>query len=434
MPFALENGSATIPFWLTECGHVVCNNHLNRDQSCSQCGAQEIQLAPLQQEMELPMSEWFRSIPIALDSIAFAAKFQQEAMASQVRYHKARHQQLRQLVERFKRELSDIQRCTRIVSYDILQSETEQYRLRFGPLNSSDDPSSIPNSNGKRQMMAMQQFEQANRRSRTDSSPRTITTLLGPDRLTLLPGQQHPELSSNKYHHHAEPTHLSPQINRRENHANHDGILQHRPVSNRSLEHNQSQRPFSRRSLEHFAYNSRDNKTYRTHETTHNDLHQEGRDIPPSNNRLPPTSSRFKPATANDLSASYPANAQRSVTSRRQTNMGPPPIPQHVQSKQFVPSSVAGTVKNPIGTTNQALDIRRAPSIDQRPTIPTQSQLQQHSNAVGRRFFPQSSNGQSSFGSGPSRDDSRPPESAPPMTPGQRTPFLPNSGERGRFG
>lgn len=29
MPFALESGVATVPFWLTECGHVMCNNHIS---------------------------------------------------------------------------------------------------------------------------------------------------------------------------------------------------------------------------------------------------------------------------------------------------------------------------------------------------------------------------------------------------------------------
>jgi len=29
MPFALDNGGATVPFWLTECGHVICNSHLS---------------------------------------------------------------------------------------------------------------------------------------------------------------------------------------------------------------------------------------------------------------------------------------------------------------------------------------------------------------------------------------------------------------------
>ncbi|KAG5729457.1 hypothetical protein E4T56_gene4824, partial [Termitomyces sp. T112] len=42
--------------------------------SCSICGSPGIQLVPLQREMEAPMSEWFQSIPIALDSIANATK------------------------------------------------------------------------------------------------------------------------------------------------------------------------------------------------------------------------------------------------------------------------------------------------------------------------------------------------------------------------
>ena len=68
LPFSL---GATIPFWLTECGHVICNNHLSTcccavttyltncllkdvDQSCNQCGAQGVQLVPLQHEVRLP--------------------------------------------------------------------------------------------------------------------------------------------------------------------------------------------------------------------------------------------------------------------------------------------------------------------------------------------------------------------------------------------
>jgi hypothetical protein len=61
-----------VPFWLTECGHVVCNNHLSElvfvlqrsvfltrkrdaDQSCAQCGAQSIQLVPLQREVRFSL-------------------------------------------------------------------------------------------------------------------------------------------------------------------------------------------------------------------------------------------------------------------------------------------------------------------------------------------------------------------------------------------
>lgn len=73
LPFETEGGAPPVPFWLTECGHVVCNNHLSElrarhvlhaqlilcsitdsDQSCAQCGAQGIQLVPLQKEVCVP--------------------------------------------------------------------------------------------------------------------------------------------------------------------------------------------------------------------------------------------------------------------------------------------------------------------------------------------------------------------------------------------
>ena len=66
LPF-LSKAGPTIPFWLTECGHILCNNHLSKqmatchpflrltvpgpNQSCTQCGAQGIQLTPLQKEV-----------------------------------------------------------------------------------------------------------------------------------------------------------------------------------------------------------------------------------------------------------------------------------------------------------------------------------------------------------------------------------------------
>ena len=29
LPFDTDVGTPPVPFWLTECGHIVCNNHLS---------------------------------------------------------------------------------------------------------------------------------------------------------------------------------------------------------------------------------------------------------------------------------------------------------------------------------------------------------------------------------------------------------------------
>ncbi|RPD66102.1 hypothetical protein L227DRAFT_648884, partial [Lentinus tigrinus ALCF2SS1-6] len=51
LEFVKENGSlSSVPFWLTECGHVVCNSHINPDHSCYECGSQGVQLMPLARE------------------------------------------------------------------------------------------------------------------------------------------------------------------------------------------------------------------------------------------------------------------------------------------------------------------------------------------------------------------------------------------------
>ncbi|KAJ6520652.1 hypothetical protein B0H19DRAFT_954561 [Mycena capillaripes] len=189
LPFVSDSGAA-VPFWLTECGHVVCNTHLNIDQSCAQCGMAGIQLVPLQREMEAPMSEWFRSIPHALDAVAYAAKFQQETMAFQIRYYKARQQQHRSLIDRLKRETAELKKVN-----EILAHENAQFRQHLGYQDGEDgelEPSDAPNHNGKRPMNNSDQY-----RPRTSSS-RSAVTPLGPNRLTLPPGQHPPSLSSNR--------------------------------------------------------------------------------------------------------------------------------------------------------------------------------------------------------------------------------------------
>ncbi|KAK7467248.1 hypothetical protein VKT23_004305 [Stygiomarasmius scandens] len=180
LPFA---SGSTVPFWLTECGHTVCNNHLNADQSCSVCASPDIQVIPLQQEMDAPMSEWFRSVPHILDAAAFAAKFQQESMASQIRTLKARHQQQRSYTERLKKENAELRHGSRTVEMLMAQlSDQAPY--------DNQEPSSIVNSNGKRPLI-----DSAHRPPSTSSSPHSA---IGTNRLTIPAGQQPPHLSSNR--------------------------------------------------------------------------------------------------------------------------------------------------------------------------------------------------------------------------------------------
>ncbi|KAK1228402.1 hypothetical protein PQX77_008539 [Marasmius sp. AFHP31] len=56
------------------------------------------------------MSEWFRSVPYMLDAAAYAAKFQQESMAAQIRLLKARHHQQRLYIDKLKREIAELRR------------------------------------------------------------------------------------------------------------------------------------------------------------------------------------------------------------------------------------------------------------------------------------------------------------------------------------
>ncbi|KAF5389892.1 hypothetical protein D9757_003716 [Collybiopsis confluens] len=182
---SFSNGAGpTVPFWLTECGHVICNNHLNHDQSCARCGTRGIQLVPLQQDMEPPMSEWFRSVPLILDSAAFAVKFQQDSMAAQIRHLKARQQQFKGYIDKLKRENAQLKQTNEMLNI--------QLSGIHGPNSLEHEPANYNNSNGKRQMTDL------SRASSMSSSPHGAIMPVGPPRITLPPGQHPPQLASNE--------------------------------------------------------------------------------------------------------------------------------------------------------------------------------------------------------------------------------------------
>ncbi|GJE95162.1 RING-type domain-containing protein [Phanerochaete sordida] len=150
LSFTPDNGGPPpVPFWVTECGHVVCNNHLRTDQSCAKCGQRDIQVAPLQRDMDPPMSNWFSSAPQALDTLAFTTRFQIESLASLVRYYKRKCAHQRSLIERMRpaiQENKDLRRALEGVQNETCQSQNYM------------EPSGMPNGNGKRQMLQISRY------------------------------------------------------------------------------------------------------------------------------------------------------------------------------------------------------------------------------------------------------------------------------------
>ncbi|KAI0340076.1 hypothetical protein BDW22DRAFT_1399021 [Trametopsis cervina] len=191
LPFSADSrGVPSVPFWVTECGHVLCNTHLNSDQSCAKCGQRDIQVSPLQREIDQPMSDWFTAVPQSLDTMAYAAKFQFEQLATLVRHYKRKASQQRMIIEKLKAEVQSLQSTA-----GELQTENQQLREYIG------ETSDMPNVNGKRRM---QESYRHITRPHTNSSPRSMTMPIAPDRLTLPPSHQQPGFSGG--HHRSDDT------------------------------------------------------------------------------------------------------------------------------------------------------------------------------------------------------------------------------------
>jgi len=64
--------------------------------------------------MEPPISDWFRSLPYAIDSLANSVKFQQATMGSLLKYYREKIYKQRSIIEQLKQEraeLTALRRC-----------------------------------------------------------------------------------------------------------------------------------------------------------------------------------------------------------------------------------------------------------------------------------------------------------------------------------
>ncbi|RDB21494.1 hypothetical protein Hypma_011708 [Hypsizygus marmoreus] len=334
LPFTSTTG-ATVPFWLTECGHIICNNHLNADQSCAHCGSPGVQVVPLQSEMEEPMSGWFRSMPVWLDGAANAIKFQQEAMASQIRYYRSRHQQQRVFIQQLKK------------ANEALNVENNQLRQELGHGQYSDRgynekmSTDIPNSNGKRALVDAQSYRRSGGRPATTSSPRSVITPLGPNRLTLPQGQQAPNLSSNRFDGaQASSSHTSglpgPDTSQAQQRSVGGFIEKYAYVPPSTPQFHPQRLTHTQAAPQTFKRSkpNEEPQQMRPQQQGHGQGQGQGhRNMPP-----PPTPVRFKPAGIPNSNATQhvrpgqiqaPLQGQGNMTvQRQQRSMGPPPTPQ----------------------------------------------------------------------------------------------------------
>ncbi|EJF65832.1 hypothetical protein DICSQDRAFT_49813 [Dichomitus squalens LYAD-421 SS1] len=201
LEYIKESGAlSNIPFWITECGHVACNAHINADQSCAECGNTGIHVLAMSRDLEPPMSNWFESAPAALDAVGYTLRFQVNTMASLVRFYKKKYLQYRPLYERLKEEHTESKRLRKLV--DDLRSENQHLAQQLRGLGG--EPGDMIES-GKRRR-ADDEGRYAGQRT---SSPRSIASLptpVGPNRLTLPPSHHQPSFNSRQTHQSREPS------------------------------------------------------------------------------------------------------------------------------------------------------------------------------------------------------------------------------------
>ncbi|KAF8892493.1 hypothetical protein BD779DRAFT_1190129 [Infundibulicybe gibba] len=242
-------------------------------------------------------------------------------MASQIGHYKARLQQHRASIERLKSEIDELKRTN---AY--LAEENRRFRQQdTAPQKPHSNP--ILNSNGKRPLMDPYPHDRDYARPKTTSSPCSTTTPMGPDRLTLPPGQQAPNFTTNRQdqtvrdesrrqHHRALPgrsSHITEQYSYIP-----PSTPQFRPV------------PLTHAQATPRAYKLQSTAAMQSAQDNHGTFNPIG-----SSSSRP---QRFKhaalgPQASSDFNTLANTSHDQGKVRSRQRNMGPPPTPQRFQQQ-----------------------------------------------------------------------------------------------------
>ncbi|KAG9010086.1 hypothetical protein FRB93_004748 [Tulasnella sp. JGI-2019a] len=200
LPFIPSPNEAATPFWLTECGHVLCNAHINSDRSCRRCGSTNVGTSSLRQDLNTPMAQWFSNVPSALEMTARTVRFQQATIAAEARFYKEKSLRQRSELDKRRAIIIELQSKCQTLQQEvhhlrsqphqsgIVQSLGKKRRLDSGSANtlvSASDASPYQSLNHERRASSSYSF--------TEASPRrNILTPVVAQRLTLPVDQPQP--------------------------------------------------------------------------------------------------------------------------------------------------------------------------------------------------------------------------------------------------
>ncbi|KAF8610522.1 hypothetical protein BDV93DRAFT_463498 [Ceratobasidium sp. AG-I] len=178
-----------IPFWLTECGHIVCNNHLKADQSCASCGATNVDIVPLQRNMSAPLSEWFRPLSESYDTLTMASRVQQNMFTALIRHYRQKYETAKVMIHKLQAEISAlrVQQEAPPIYRPASRLSTSHFPLDQMPIHDSGY-SSGHSSTSKRRRVDMETDGYAMGQA-GGSSPRSIITPVGQVRYTIASGE-----------------------------------------------------------------------------------------------------------------------------------------------------------------------------------------------------------------------------------------------------
>ncbi|QRV86146.1 casein kinase I [Ceratobasidium sp. AG-Ba] len=110
LPPNRPNPAPEVPFWVTDCGHVICNNHLKADQTCAACGTTNISCVPLQQRNMAPsILQWFVPVSESHEKLAIAANVQYNMLTELIEHYKRKYGAAKAVIMRLQGEVKSLQ-------------------------------------------------------------------------------------------------------------------------------------------------------------------------------------------------------------------------------------------------------------------------------------------------------------------------------------
>ncbi|KAL7410649.1 hypothetical protein BDY24DRAFT_398840 [Mrakia frigida] len=197
--FNLEDQTQQIPFWITSCGHSLCDDHGvdPTNPRCTKCGTEGITTELFGPNLSSEVAAYFSPAADSLETVAGAVKYQQQYLFNLVLFFKDKVVKQKGVLDEVKGRLAAGQESARRVQelemeVGRLRSKLDQRTNRIGP---PSFPGSSVDGDGRKRIRDVGMHSDPTHH-RAPSSAGSLHNALPPHRVSIQPSKRNPSAAA----------------------------------------------------------------------------------------------------------------------------------------------------------------------------------------------------------------------------------------------